>query len=131
MGYSIHQKTTFFRGRSFNSGLLTQELEAVFDEHSLHDESDATLPLVLEAVCAELHANPDVQLHEALDAIQVPGVEVDVVDGRGQHQDAVQLTNPLFREVDLYTVEQGMLKDIRVVDLNMENGTYGWVEPNE
>ncbi len=103
---------------------LAQKLETVFDEHALHDECDASLPLVLETVGAEVHPDPNVQLEEALHAIQVPGVEVDVVDGRGQDEDAVQLARSLSREVDLDAVEEGVLEDVGVVDLDMEDGAW-------
>ena len=84
---------------------LTQKLETVLDEHPLHDEGDTGLTFILETVGTELHTDSDVQLEETLHAVQVPGVEVDVVDGRGQYEDAIKLAGSLGREVDLNAVE--------------------------
>lgn len=99
----------------------TQEFNAILDESLVHDKSNASGLAALQACSTHLHPNSDIQLEEALDAVQIPSVDADVIDGWGQHKDTVQLTDPVSWEVDLDTVEKSMLKVFKSIYLYMED----------
>ena len=62
----------------------------------LHNERRGHAPTTIARV-AQLHTNAYVELYEALDLVDVPGMEVDVVDGRGHNQYTVKLISSMGR----------------------------------
>ena len=103
----------------------TEKLDALVMKELVDDERDA-LRTSEHAIRTEFHLNPDIQLDEPLNPVQVPGLDVDVVDRGGEDEDAIQLPHPVSWEVDPYAVEEGMLQSLlRGVYADMENGSCG------
>ena len=71
---------------------------------------------------AQFHLDSNVQSHEAFHPIQIPRVDVDVVDWGGENKNSVQLSDSMCRKIDADTVEQSMLQPtLGCVYANMED----------
>ena len=121
----IHKQTALVCRLVADASLLAEKVDALAMKDLVKNERDGrSLEVRGDAVAAQLHLNPDVELHEMLNAIEIPCVNVDVIDRRCQHEDAVQLTHSVGRQVDRNAVEQGVLQSLlRSMDPNMENRT--------
>lgn len=95
--------------RRGDASLATKEGQArpyeLFREH----EGDGGL-LQAHARATQLHPYPDVRLDEAQDSVEVPGEHVDVVDGRGEDENAVQLPDAVGGEIDFNAIEKSMFQ---------------------
>jgi hypothetical protein len=119
----VHKQTGLVYGLVADASLLAEKVNALVVKELVKNERDGrSLEVRGDAVTAQLHLDSDVELHEMLNAIEIPRVNVDVVDRRCQHEDAVQLTHSVGRQVDPNAVEQGVLQSLlRSMDPNMEN----------
>ena len=83
MRHAVDHKSTLLEGRLRYTSLATQKLDAIRNKHALHDKSDAPFLLVPQTLRAKFHSYADIELEETLHPVEVPSVEVYVVDGRG------------------------------------------------
>ena len=63
-----------------------------------------------DATWAQFHADSNVEFDEALDTVQIPCKNVDVIHRRCKYQDPIQLPDSMGWEVYSNTVEEGMLE---------------------
>jgi hypothetical protein len=126
----VHHYAALSHGLVADARLLAEEIDALVLKNLIEDERDrGGLNRRRRARSAQLHLDSDVESHEVLHAVQVPRVNVDVVDRGRENEDSIQLPDPVCREVDSDAVEQSMFQPLLwSVDSDMEYGTSS--QPN-
>ena len=111
--HRIDQETVLSHGLVGYVRLATQKIDALVVENLVHDERyGGALNMGGRTRGTELHLDPDVQPHEVFHSIEVPGVDVYVVDGRSEDEDPIQLTHTVCREIHSNAVEKSMLQTL-------------------
>ena len=82
MCYGVYKQPILNNWRVGDLSLLAEKRDAVLDKLLLQNECRGHAPTTIAWV-AQFHANANVELYEALDFVDIPGVEIYVVDGRG------------------------------------------------
>lgn len=120
--YGVYKQPIFDNRWVIDLSFLAEKRNTVLDKLLLHDECCGHAPTAVARV-TELHTNTDVELNEALDLVDVPGMEINVVDGRRHDQDTVELIGSMRWQVDADTVEHCMVQVAGRTQTNMKYAT--------
>ena len=121
----VHPCTVFVRGATRDLGLAAQKLHAAVEVRPGDEECDHNV-LGSGARAAQFHPDADVGLGECEDAIEVPRVEVDLVHGGREHEDAIDLTQAMSGQGYFHAVHQGVLHARGTEELDVEDFSYIW-----
>ena len=118
----VDEGPVFAHGGLRDACLAAEERETRAYELLGEHERDGGV-LGTHARATQLHPYPDVRLDEAQDSVEIPREHVDVIDGGGEDEDAIQLSHAVRGKVDLDAVEEGVFQVRLRVHLNVEDVT--------
>ena len=121
---TVHPRTALVSGAIRDPGLTAQKLHAAVEVRPGDEEGDGVLGSGARA--AQFHPDADVGLGECEDAIEVPRVEVDLVHGGREHEDAIDLTQAMSGQGYFHAVHQGVLHARGTEELDVEDFSYIW-----
>jgi hypothetical protein len=122
MRYGVYEQPILDNRRVVDLSLFAKKRDAVLDKLLLHNERRGHTPSTIARV-TQLHTNAYVELNEAFDLVDIPGMEVDVVNGRGHDQYSVELIGSMCWQVNADTVERCMVQVARGTQTNMKYAT--------
>ena len=96
MRYGVYKQPIFDNRRIGDLSFFAKKRNTVLDKLLLHNKRRGHAPTTIARV-AQLHTNAYVELYETLDLVDVPGMEINVVDGRGHNQYTVKLVSSMGR----------------------------------
>ena len=106
---SVHPRTVLVCWATRDVGFMAQEFHAAVEVRSGDDEGDFSVSGGSCARATQFHPDADVGLGEGEDAIEVPRVEVDLVHGRSEYEEAIDLTQAMSGQGYPHAVHQSVL----------------------